>query len=54
MRDAVKREAIRSAGIPYIEVEPDFDPALLRNRIARLLAPATPAATVTDLHSRRV
>lgn len=54
MRGAVKREAIRRAGIPYIEVEPDFDPALLRNRIAGLLAPATPAASVTDLHSRRV
>lgn len=54
MRRAVKREAIRRAGIPYIEVEPDFDPALLRNRIAGLLAPATAAAVRTDQYSRRV
>lgn len=53
MRDAVKREAIRRAGIPLIEVEPDFDPALLRSRITGLLAPAKPA-TVTDLNSRRL
>lgn len=54
MRAAVKREAIRRAGIPYIEVEPDFDPALPRNRIACLLAPATAAAVRTDQYSRRV
>jgi hypothetical protein len=54
MRDAVKREAIRRAGIPFIEVEPDFDPALLRSRISGLLAAGTQAAPVTDLHSRRV
>lgn len=53
MRDAVKREAIRRAGIPFLEVEPDFDPALLRRRIMGLLAPATLAA-VTDLNSRRL
>lgn len=54
MRDAVKREAIRRAGIPFIEVEPDFDPALLRSRISGLLAHRAEAAAVTDLHSRRV
>lgn len=54
LRDAVKREAIRRAGIPFIEVEPDFDPALLHSRITGLLAPPTAAAGVTDLHSRRV
>ena len=50
--DAVKREAISRAGIPFLEVEPDFDPAVLRSRIIGLLAPATLAA-VTDLNSRR-
>ena len=54
MRDAVKREAIRRAGIPFIEVEPDFDPALLRSRITGLLATNSKPAVVTDLHSRRV
>ncbi|MEZ5754393.1 MAG: DUF2726 domain-containing protein [Paracoccaceae bacterium] len=57
MRDAVKREALRRAGIPLIEVDPDFDPGLLRQRVRGHLAPATdPAAetaTVTALGSRR-
>lgn len=53
MRDAVKREAVRRAGIPFIEVEPDFDPARLRSRITGLLAPATPAPSVTALNSHR-
>lgn len=54
MRDAVKREAIRRAGIPFIEVEPDFDPTVLRTRISGLLATGAQASAVTDLHSRRV
>lgn len=54
MRDAVKREAIRRAGIPFIEVEPDFDPALLRSRISGILAAGPQSSAVTDLHSRRV
>ncbi len=53
MRDAVKREVIRRAGIPFIEVEPDFDAGLLRSRILGLLAPSVPAASVTTLGSRR-
>lgn len=53
LRGAVKREVIRRAGIPLIEVEAGFDPALLRSRITGLLAPAKPAA-VTDLNSRRL
>ena len=53
MRDAVKREALRRAGIPFVEVEPDFDPILLRGRIHGLLTPPTPAASVTELSSRR-
>lgn len=53
MRDAEKREAIRRAGIPLIEAEPDFDFALLRIRITGLLFPATPA-NVTDLNRRRL
>lgn len=52
MRDAVKREALRRAGIPLIEVEPDFDAAHLRRRVSGHLAPP-PVASVTPLDSRR-
>lgn len=41
MRDAVKREALRKAGVPMIEVTPDFRPDELRDRIRRVLAPAS-------------
>lgn len=51
-RDAIKREALRRAGIPLIELGPDFDAAHLRQRIAGLLAPPK-AASVTPLDSRR-
>ncbi len=44
MRDAVKREAVRRAGIPFVEVEPDFDPTHLRTRIMGLLTQPKPAA----------
>lgn len=57
MRDAVKREALRRAGIPLIEVAPDFDPGLLRRQVQGHLTPAVdPAAdtaTVTALGRRR-
>jgi hypothetical protein len=52
MRDAVKREAIRRAGIAYVEVEQDFDPALLRQRITGLLNPSGPAAAPSALQRR--
>lgn len=52
MRDAVKREVLRRAGIPLIEVEPDFDAAHLRHRVKGHLAPP-PVASVTPLDSRR-
>lgn len=53
MRDAVKREAIRRAGVPLIEVEPDFDPGLLRQRVQGHLAPVAGTASITALGSRR-
>ena len=52
LRDAIKREALRRAGIPLIEVEPDFDAAHLRRRVTGLLAPPQ-GASVTPLDSRR-
>ena len=52
MRDAVKKEALRRAGVPLIEVEPDFDATHLRRRISGLLAPPA-GASVTPLDSRR-
>ena len=41
MRDAVKREALRKAGVPYIEIANDFDAADVRNRIEHILTPAS-------------
>lgn len=43
LRNAVKREAPRKAGVPYIEVDRHFDPAALRTRIAATLKPPTNA-----------
>ncbi|MGB8814158.1 MAG: DUF2726 domain-containing protein, partial [Paracoccaceae bacterium] len=49
MRDAVKREVLRKAGVPYLEVEQDFDSADLRRRVMQILAPApAPLAPVPD------
>ncbi|NBE08698.1 DUF2726 domain-containing protein [Paragemmobacter ruber] len=52
LRDAIKREVLRRAGIPLIEVEPDFDAAHLRRRLTGHLAPPQ-GASVTPLDSRR-
>lgn len=39
MRDAVKREAIRKAGVPYLEVPKDFIRGKVQAQILELLAP---------------
>lgn len=39
MRDAVKREACRRAGVPFLEVEKGMKPAELRQRVMGILAP---------------
>ena len=44
LRDAVKREAVRKAGVPYIEVEADFDASEVRGRLGRILMPENRAA----------
>lgn len=44
LRDAVKREAVRKAGIPYIEVAADFDAAEIRARLRRILTPVSDKA----------
>lgn len=36
-RDAVKKEALRRAGVRYIEVTPDYDPSDLAREISRLI-----------------
>jgi len=46
-RDAVKKEALRRAGIVYIEVRAGDDPADLKRAIHRLAAPAPDAAPLT-------
>lgn len=46
-RDAVKKEALRRAGIAYIEVRAGDDPADLKRAIHRLAAPAPDAAPLT-------
>ncbi len=42
MRDAVKREAIRKAGVPYLEIPKDFVRGKVQAQIIEILAP-TPA-----------
>ena len=37
MRDAVKREAVRKAGVPYVEILPDFLPTDVTARIQSIL-----------------
>ena len=39
LRDAVAREAVQRAGIPYLEVTPDFDVADLRAHLKAILQP---------------
>jgi hypothetical protein len=39
MRDAVKREACRKAGVTFIEVHPETLPSYLTEQVGRLLAP---------------
>jgi hypothetical protein len=50
MRDAVKREACRRAGVPFLEVEKGMKPAELRQRVMGILAPdvasARPSAAI--------
>lgn len=43
MRDAVKREALRKAGIPLLEVTPDMSPGLIAGRARQMLGAAQAA-----------
>ena len=45
MRDAVKREALRKAGVPYLEVKQDFSHDDVARQITQLLAPTDQANT---------
>jgi hypothetical protein len=40
MRDAVKREVCRRAGVPFLEVETGMKPAELRERVMVMLKPS--------------
>jgi hypothetical protein len=42
LRDAVKREAIRKAGVPYVEVPADFTTEGVTHQIKSILAPTRP------------
>ncbi|HEX9857447.1 MAG TPA: DUF2726 domain-containing protein [Paracoccaceae bacterium] len=41
MRDAVKREAVRKAGVPYIEIPPDLPVEEIRSRLRAVLQPGS-------------
>ncbi|WP_397543010.1 DUF2726 domain-containing protein [Roseovarius salis] len=45
MRDAVKREVCRKAGVPFIEVKKGMRPSELTETLGALLSPGTPAST---------
>ncbi|WP_456388934.1 DUF2726 domain-containing protein [Profundibacter sp.] len=42
MRDAVKREALRKAEVPFLEVMPDFVPEELAGQLIKTIGPARP------------
>lgn len=42
LRDAIKREALKKAGVPVIELPHDANPGHVRSRIAAILAPMAP------------
>jgi hypothetical protein len=46
MRDAVKREALRKAGVPFIEVEKHYVTEEVRQRLRRAIAPGEPQKEV--------
>jgi hypothetical protein len=46
MRDAVKREVLRKAGVPFIEVERDYLAEDVRQRLRRAIAPSEPSQEV--------
>jgi very-short-patch-repair endonuclease len=46
LRDAVKRDAFRSAGIPLIEVAANFDKADITRQVRSILAAAAPIQTL--------
>lgn len=54
MRDAVKREVLRRAGVPFLEVAADFETKPLRDRVLDILTAATMPnpANVTRIDSR--
>ena len=43
LRDAVKREALRKAGVPLIEVPHGFNPALVTRAVISILRPDSPS-----------
>lgn len=43
LRDAVKREAVRRAGVPYLEIAETFDPDEVARRVRDAIAPADTA-----------
>jgi Protein of unknown function (DUF2726) len=52
MRDAVKREVIRKAGVPYIEVPAKYDADDVTRQIIKVVAPkSTPTAAIHLLRS---
>lgn len=42
MRDAVKREVLRKAGVPFLEVAPDFIPEELERQLLKSISPIQP------------
>jgi len=48
MRDAVKREVCRKAGVAYIEVKKGMRPSELTDMLRDLLAPSRPVATAAE------
>lgn len=53
-RDAIKKEALRRAGVGYLEVTSDDSEEHLRTRIREYLGIVTPSDPVVPLRNRRV
>lgn len=54
MRDPVKREAVRRAGIGYLEIPAEYDGKLVEDRIRSVLHPDLHAATNSNPVLRRI
>ena len=53
MRDAVKREAVRKAGVPFLEIPAEYDVTVEENRIRAALRPDQKAAPPDRQDPRR-